>query len=202
MKEYLAAAASAHHPAVLVSLSSSSARVEEDIAVLAILTFSSSVRNFGPHLNEGGHRRRLFPPHRFILSSSSTAVFKWRWALQCSPSLPFRPAVPHRAQLQTHLNEEGHRRRLFPPPRFILSSSQQCSSARAEEDIVAASAHRPAVLASLSSSSAAVPPFTMRDLATAASAHHPAVLVSLSSYSAAVPLCAMQTHGGVHSLRL
>ena len=107
-------------------LSSSSARVEEGFAVAA-------------------------STHR--LSSSRAAVLNWMWALQCSPSLASRPAVPHRVQLRPHWNEGGYHCRLCPPPMSILSSSR----ARVEEDLaVAASAHRPAVLASLSSSSAAV----------------------------------------------
>ena len=124
MKEYLAAAATAHHPAVLVSLSSSSARVEEDIAVLAILTFSSSVRNFGPHLNEGGHRRRLFPPPRFILSSSSTAVLEWRRTL--SPPLPTvqRSSLASRPVVQQCRRSQCGT--LPPPP---LPTTRRCSSA-------------------------------------------------------------------------
>ena len=148
-------------------LSSSSARVEEGFAVAA-------------------------STHR--LSSSRAAVLNWMWALQCSPSLASRPAVPHRVQLRPHWNEGGYHCRLCPPPRSILSSSR----ARVEEDLaVAASAHRPAVLASLSSSSAAV--HNASPLDAAASAHYPAVLVSLSSCSAAVPLRTMRAHGGVEA---
>ena len=98
---------------------------------------------FRPHLNEGGHRHCLRPPPRSMLSSSSArveegfavaasthrlsssraAVLNWRWALQCSPSVASRSAVPHRVQLRPHWNEGGYHYRLCPPPRSILSSS-------------------------------------------------------------------------------
>ena len=142
MKEDLVAAASAHHPAVLISLSSSSvarrAPMKEDIAsahlpaVLVSLSSSSAAvlewrptlqcspslphrAQLRPHWNKGGHRLCLRPPMS-ILSSSSAAVLEWRWTLQCSPSLPSRPACAISGPLE--------RRRTLPPP-----PAQQCSLA-------------------------------------------------------------------------
>ena len=135
--------------------------------------------NYG-HWNVEGHLRRLCPPPMSIFSSSSAAVLEWRWALQCSPSLP------RRAQLQTHLNEGGHRRRFFLPPRFIPSSSsaavlewRRTSSPPLPTVQRCSLASRPVVQQCRRSQCGSTR--MKEDLATAASAYHPAVLVSLSS---------------------
>jgi hypothetical protein len=172
---------------------------------------------FRPHLNEGGHRHCLRSPPRSMLSSSSArveegfavaasthrlsssraAVLNWRWALQCSPSVASRPAVPHRVQLRPHWNEGGYHYRLCPPPRSILSSS---SAAVLEWRRTLPSPPLPTVQRCSPASHPAVPPCkNASPLDAAASAHYPAVLVSLSSCSAAVPLRTMRAHGGVEA---